>query len=639
MAMPPPAAAPRILSREPLSIAGGACRTTRRNVTQRDGLIEIEIDRPAGACSFNALTLVIDGTAVDGPAPESTGFQRNARGNYIWSGQRGTLAFRYDGGPLDPTLVSQPGRFGLVEPECRGDGCLTQAGLQLPRLTLLTASKAPAKGAAAGSSSNQYSADIERYQVNKSGKLLYESQSKLVWMRCSLGQAWTGKTCEGAAKEFSFDEALQAAASLNKQGGYEGFTDWVLPSIEQLKTLRYCSKGMQVKSTRDSSNANAGEESCTNGSTQPATSPLAMPGTALGFYKSQSGSARSGNFAWGLDFKDGAATDCCGGYRSNRAYVRLVRAGQMPDTQAGATFEKLQIPLPQQAVLLASSQWAHDKLESEARKFVDWGAANGMAYSIQDIAPRPAAQPAPTSCAMDISELRKFIVSGAGEVWYRHGRADVDELSPIYVERTAWMGECRDGLAEGEGIVVFFYKGKIERNDTSGAVRALVKASRGQPVGDVFAYSNALTCFNSCQANGYAKVIGRLSATGAAIDLAKKDVQASAQRDNKAMGQLMGGLAAKAAEVLKTPPGGLPGTASPSATQPGSNGPWKIVRQYEGGFSEFGFDTRHTIFVVRCRSGAEHKLYRDKHGKWGNVGMGFNNSAPSLEMAASQKCN
>ncbi|MFH7041566.1 hypothetical protein ABT392_04515 [Paucibacter sp. JuS9] len=77
--------------------------------------------------------------------------------------------------------------------------------------------------------------------------------------------------------------------------------------------------------------------------------------------------------------------------------------------------------------------------------------------------------------------------------------------------------------------------------------------------------------------------------------------------------------------------------SNPSTAATGSA--WKIVRQYEGGFSEFGFDTRHTIFVVRCRSGAEHKLYRDKNGKWGSVGAGFNNSAASLEMAASQKCN
>lgn len=80
--------------------------------------------------------------------------------------------------------------------------------------------------------------------------------------------------------------------------------------------------------------------------------------------------------------------------------------------------------------------------------------------------------------------------------------------------------------------------------------------------------------------------------------------------------------------------------ASSGSTAPAASGsPWKIIRQYEGGFSEFGFDTRHTIFVVRCRSGADHKLYRDKNGKWGSVGMGSNHSAPSLEMAASQKCN
>ncbi len=66
---------------------------------------------------------------------------------------------------------------------------------------------------------------------------------------------------------------------------------------------------------------------------------------------------------------------------------------------------------------------------------------------------------------------------------------------------------------------------------------------------------------------------------------------------------------------------------------------WKILKQYEGGFAEFGMGTRHTIVVIRCRSGAEHKLYRDGKGKWGSVGLGGNNSAPSFEVAAGQKCN
>ena len=82
----------------------------------------------------------------------------------------------------------------------------------------------------------------------------------------------------------------------------------------------------------------------------------------------------------------------------------------------------------------------------------------------------------------------------------------------------------------------------------------------------------------------------------------------------------------------------LPSPTSGSAL-PNSAAPWKLVKQYEGGFADFGFAANHTIHLVRCRNGAEHKLYRDGKGKWGSIGLGGNNSAPSFEMAASLKCS
>ncbi|MCW2312082.1 hypothetical protein M2244_001820 [Rhodoferax antarcticus] len=65
---------------------------------------------------------------------------------------------------------------------------------------------------------------------------------------------------------------------------------------------------------------------------------------------------------------------------------------------------------------------------------------------------------------------------------------------------------------------------------------------------------------------------------------------------------------------------------------------WKLIRQYQGGFAEFGFDATHTIFLIRCSGGAEHKMYRDKNAKWGAIGLGGNNSFSSMEAAAARKC-
>lgn len=65
---------------------------------------------------------------------------------------------------------------------------------------------------------------------------------------------------------------------------------------------------------------------------------------------------------------------------------------------------------------------------------------------------------------------------------------------------------------------------------------------------------------------------------------------------------------------------------------------WKLLKTYDGGFAEFGFDHRSTIYVVRCRSGSEIKIYRDKKVLWGTVGLGWNNSSSTFEDAANKYC-
>jgi hypothetical protein len=60
-------------------------------------------------------------------------------------------------------------------------------------------------------------------------------------MRFSLGQAWAENACAGEAEKYNWDQAKSAADELNRQGGYAGHRDWRLPSIDELKTLVYCS--------------------------------------------------------------------------------------------------------------------------------------------------------------------------------------------------------------------------------------------------------------------------------------------------------------------------------------------------------------------------------------------------------------
>ncbi|MCF7987014.1 MAG: DUF1566 domain-containing protein, partial [Methylovulum sp.] len=53
----------------------------------------------------------------------------------------------------------------------------------------------------------------------------------LTWMRCSLGQTWTGTTCRGTANTYTYNAALK----LNRN--FAGYSDWRLPNIAELQTI------------------------------------------------------------------------------------------------------------------------------------------------------------------------------------------------------------------------------------------------------------------------------------------------------------------------------------------------------------------------------------------------------------------
>ncbi len=55
----------------------------------------------------------------------------------------------------------------------------------------------------------------------------------LTWMRCAMGQTWTGSTCSGDARTYSFDEANALTGTVT----FAGKNDWRLPNIRELQTL------------------------------------------------------------------------------------------------------------------------------------------------------------------------------------------------------------------------------------------------------------------------------------------------------------------------------------------------------------------------------------------------------------------
>lgn len=60
-----------------------------------------------------------------------------------------------------------------------------------------------------------------------------DKQSKLMWMRCAVGQRWAKGRCVDAASRLSWQEALEAARTVNANGKFF-FGDWRLPQVPEL---------------------------------------------------------------------------------------------------------------------------------------------------------------------------------------------------------------------------------------------------------------------------------------------------------------------------------------------------------------------------------------------------------------------
>jgi hypothetical protein len=81
------------------------------------------------------------------------------------------------------------------------------------------------------------STPTERFTDHGDGTLT-DTQSGMMWMRCALGQRWTGSSrCSGKPQAFTWKAAQDAASALNAAGGYAKHADWRMPHIPELATI------------------------------------------------------------------------------------------------------------------------------------------------------------------------------------------------------------------------------------------------------------------------------------------------------------------------------------------------------------------------------------------------------------------
>ena len=128
--------------------------------------------------------------------------------------------------------------------------------------------------------------------------------------------------CSGLEKTHPFDQVGNVANALNQAGGYQGFTDWRVPSIDELRSLVYCSNTGQIGIEKWSWCGASGLEF-----ESPTIEKVAFPNTPRVRFWSGSPDANNSSSGWFVSFDNGLAGSTYGG-RSFNGPVRLVRGGQ-----------------------------------------------------------------------------------------------------------------------------------------------------------------------------------------------------------------------------------------------------------------------------------------------------------------------
>ncbi len=128
-----------------------------------------------------------------------------------------------------------------------------------------------------------------RYNYSSDGSEVTDSQTGLIWRRCTEGMAWSGGTCTGIATNYTHEATLLRATT---QSG------WRLPNVKELTSIVDFSR------------------------TKPAIDLAAFPATSSGQYWSSSPYAGDSSYAWAVGFDFGMVN---GVYRNGFVTVRLVR--------------------------------------------------------------------------------------------------------------------------------------------------------------------------------------------------------------------------------------------------------------------------------------------------------------------------
>lgn len=155
-------------------------------------------------------------------------------------------------------------------------------------------------------------AALERFIVHDDGTVT-DTRLGLIWMRCSVGQTWTGSGCAGQARQLNWDQAMKVPAGFS----FAGRSDWRLPTQPELYSITHCSTGR-----RSEPNPEGLGGGCVGDYQRPTILESVFPDTPAASFWTSTPHARFAFSAWGVSFHTGHTGT---GGRTDYVHVRLVR--------------------------------------------------------------------------------------------------------------------------------------------------------------------------------------------------------------------------------------------------------------------------------------------------------------------------
>ncbi|MDQ5768926.1 Lcl domain-containing protein [Thiothrix subterranea] len=150
------------------------------------------------------------------------------------------------------------------------------------------------------------------YIIHNDGTVT-DTKSGLMWKQCIEGQS--GVDCStGEAAKYKWDDAM---SEFESGVSFADYSDWRMPTKDELRTLVYCSNGIPQST--------AWYKTCGHNYQIPTIDLQVFPNTPAFGLLHWSSKAKDASYAWGVNFYDG---NDLWFDRYDGNHVRLVRSGQ-----------------------------------------------------------------------------------------------------------------------------------------------------------------------------------------------------------------------------------------------------------------------------------------------------------------------